>query len=583
MIDPYRMVFVNIVALLLVIIGTLFYTYIYPKKKVNLFALLVIISLLPLISILRKGSFESGGFTDYVKFSISFYQSLKEGILVPQWDAFRCGGYGCPQFLFMYTLPYYFVSFFHFLGMSLVGSIKLLLALTYFFSGLTMYFFVKDWLGKTSAFVAAIFYLFAPYHFVDMHFRTDIAEVLCFVFLPIQFWAAKKVIEGASWKWIGIGAVNIVLLIMSHQAISLSAMPFVFAFGIFLWLKNKKRQLKNLLAFFITFILGLLLSTFYWLPILIESKNIFWGIHGNILFVHPWTMFFFSPWLGGFLYQGHYGELSFILGYMHWFVIATAVYFLIKKRIITELRPVTIFLLIAFTVFFFMMFEVSKPIWEITPIINKFQFSYRFLIFLSFIASLIGAILVKNIKNKWIIIIICFLTISITILNWGHRRTIPEIDDVYLKRELLTSTPLFEVTIPEWIDYKINPPPSLPEKKIELLDGNATIVARERTTTKHSYQIDVKETATFRENTFYFPGWNLLVNNKPHPFSYRENNGVINFSLPNGSHTVDLVFTNTKTVSFAQTVSLLTLIVVLFVSGYYLVKRGLRLLKKQSK
>ena len=129
--------------------------------------------------------------------------------------------------------------------------------------------------------------------------------------------------------------------------------------------------------------------------------------------------------------------------------------------------------------------------------------------------------------------------------------------------------------------YEKMPTNKFVTQPIEILNGNATITHIERRTTKHIYEITVKEPTTFRENTFYFPGWVLLVNNNPHPFTYKEHEGIINFSLPEGTHKVSLIFTNTNIVSFAQTVSLLTLIIMFFVSGYYLLKRGLRLLKKR--
>src|SRR5947207_1977926 len=145
MTDPYRIVLVSFLSFF--IFCLLFLIYIKKVKKtkgqVKYLPLLLIISLLPLVSMLRNGTYESGSLSEYVKFSFSFFESLKDGNIIPRWDAYRCGGYGCPQFEYMYILPYYIVSFFHFLGLSFIVSLKLLLSLSYIFSGIGIYLFVK--------------------------------------------------------------------------------------------------------------------------------------------------------------------------------------------------------------------------------------------------------------------------------------------------------------------------------------------------------------------------------------------------------------------------------------------------------
>src|SRR3990167_504593 len=132
MIDPYRMVAFNIISLLVISLYLFIHIKIYPKKKINLFMLLFIISLLPLM---RKGTYESGDLTLHSVFLRSFYESLSEGNLIPRWAGNLCGDKGCPVFLFEYITPFYIGSIFHFLGFSLIDSIKALLAVSFIASG----------------------------------------------------------------------------------------------------------------------------------------------------------------------------------------------------------------------------------------------------------------------------------------------------------------------------------------------------------------------------------------------------------------------------------------------------------------
>ncbi|MEK7502564.1 MAG: hypothetical protein AAB609_03485, partial [Patescibacteria group bacterium] len=86
LLDPYKMVLVNIIASLFLLGGVVFYRFVYPKKNINLLFLLILISLLPVISILRKGTYESGDLTIHTSFAISFFESLKDGNYIPRWS-----------------------------------------------------------------------------------------------------------------------------------------------------------------------------------------------------------------------------------------------------------------------------------------------------------------------------------------------------------------------------------------------------------------------------------------------------------------------------------------------------------------
>ena len=123
--DPYRMIVVNLIFSTLLLLGIIAYKYVYPKRNINLFFLLILVSFLPLISVLREGSYESGDLSLHAGFAMSFYESLKEGVFIPRWSSEMIYGYGYPLFLFAYPLPYYLTAFFHFLGFSFVNSLKL--------------------------------------------------------------------------------------------------------------------------------------------------------------------------------------------------------------------------------------------------------------------------------------------------------------------------------------------------------------------------------------------------------------------------------------------------------------------------
>src|SRR3990172_4138478 len=52
-------------------------------------------------------------------------------------------GYGYPLFNFVFPLPFYIAEIFYLIGFSLVGSIKMVMALSLTLSGISMFYFLK--------------------------------------------------------------------------------------------------------------------------------------------------------------------------------------------------------------------------------------------------------------------------------------------------------------------------------------------------------------------------------------------------------------------------------------------------------
>src|SRR3990167_11183088 len=82
-------------------------------------------SLLPLLNLLTPGLPVTHDGIDHVARIANFYKNLEEGILIPRWAGNLNWGFGHPILMFLYPLPSYATSFFHFLGLNLIDSFKL--------------------------------------------------------------------------------------------------------------------------------------------------------------------------------------------------------------------------------------------------------------------------------------------------------------------------------------------------------------------------------------------------------------------------------------------------------------------------
>lgn len=560
------MVFVNFIAVILLSLGTIIYRYVYPKRNISLLALLTLISLLPLISILRKGTYESGDLNIHVGFAMSFFESLKEGNLIPRWSSQIIYGYGYPLFLFVYPLPYYLASLFHAIGFTFINSFKIILAFSFIASGITMYLFVKEELkNKFSAFFAALIYLFAPYHLVDMHYRVSVGEVLAFAIFPLCFLSIKKLSNQLAFKWFFLSSLSLAFLILSHQAISLASLPFLIAYCLYLWLTKNRKNVKRLFIYIFSLIAGMLLSSFYWAPVIFESKYINLLSKGGISFIQPLQLLY-SPWRWGLLFQGPNGEISFMVGYAQWLVIILSIALFLKKKSVFKEKKLYLISIISFSLLLLLTQSVSKPLWMNISLLKGFQFSYRLLLLIVFFTSIISGIVIKNIKNKWIFTVLCFITISITILNWGNRGTIPQLTDSSIEYEFSRSMTGVGKGTTVWVNSNKFTSEKRLVPYITIIRGKANVSDISRNSTKHKYLVDIlSDKADIKENTLYFPSWIVKVDNNPYPFSFTDPDypGVITFSLNRGPHIVEVIFTNTFVRIFSMFLSGLTFLGIL--------------------
>lgn len=568
--EQYKMVLTGGIFFVVILCILFVYFKNVKKKKINYLLVLILLSLIPLISMVRPGSYESGDLSLHIMRTYSFYTILFDEHLLPRWTPEFNVGYGDPHFLLAYFLPYFIGSIFHFIGFSFVDSIKLLLALSYVLSGVTMYYWAKSELGEKAGFVSALFYLFVPYHLIDLHFRVTIAETLSFVFLPLLFLLAKKIIIKPTLVTLLAGAIAYALLILTHQIISLLFTPILCAYGLFLWFTRKKNTLLTLIYFFIMLGIGTFLSAFYWLPIIAESGYTQASLSRSVSSFTPLHELLYSQWRFGFLFQGHYGELGLIIGYTQLFVIAASVYLLIKNRVEKTKKYSLIFFLVLFFILIFLITPYSAILWETVPLIKYTQYSYRLLEFVAICTSIIAGIIVTVWNKNSFIVMLCFITVAYTILNWGNRRAVAEFNDTYLINQFKKKPDVgmyLEPSSPIWAHLTKSNLRVKPKAHIEILSGDAQIKEITRSSVRHTYVINAITDVKIKENTLFFPGWTLFVNDKPHTISYTnpQQPGVIHFSLNKGLYSVELVFRDTFYRTISAIISLMTVFLICIV------------------
>ena len=100
---------------------------------------IVLFSFFALLAMLHNGIPLTHDGQDHLARIANFYASLSEGIIIPRWAGNLNWGYGHPVMMFLYPLPSYMASFFHFLGFDISNSFKLVFAFSFIASSFAMY------------------------------------------------------------------------------------------------------------------------------------------------------------------------------------------------------------------------------------------------------------------------------------------------------------------------------------------------------------------------------------------------------------------------------------------------------------
>mgnify|MGYP001581818191 CR=1 FL=1 len=528
--------------------------------------LLIILSILPILDLMRPGLPVGHDTPDHVARIAGFYQSLSEGNLIPRWAGNLNWGYGHPILMFLYPLPSYAASFFHVVGFSLVDSTKLVFAVSYLASILAMHLFASTAWGTASGVIAAGLYGFAPYRFVDLYVRGAIGEHVAFIFPPLILYGMLRMTKNHRGIAGGaIIAISMAGLILSHNAMALMMLPLILIYGLYLCFFETKNRFRFLLLTSYLILLGFLASAFFWMPAFFEGKYTLRDIVTKNDFLTrfvPWQWFFVSPWN-----YGGGNEFTKEVGLGNWFAIlgSLVVFFRAKE---TKIKWLIGVLLMVFAASLLLMVSASQPIWDRITILQKFQFPWRFLTISVIISSILGAITLTHVpKRLHLLIVFCLLSlIAITTSSMWRAKAYDVRPEVYYSGIYNSTTDTGESS-PIWsvrfMEHRSN-------ATYEVIEGEATIVAGLRKTTRHEFMVSAKSDTRIVDNTLYFPGWRVLVDGQSVEVQFQDPQyrGLMTFFVGAGDHRVVVSFGETKLRKVANILSISGLIAIVLYEAF---------------
>ena len=524
--------------------------------------IILIFSFLGMGALFHPGLFTAHDITHQVVRLYYYSQAVNDGQLPPYWTNQLANGFGYPLFLFSYHLPWLIGVPLLKLGFSIPNAIKTLFFLSYFFSGITMYFFVNNLLkNKLSALLSSIIYLWLPYHFLIILVGASMGISFIFVFLPLIFLGihqiGKKSKLGETILALGISGV-----ILSHIMHAVFLLPSILFFLI--WeltiIRQKFQFLKNTIF---GLILGILISSFYLVPATYykqftraQQEGGFYELYKRN-FINFGQLIYAKWGYGPIINNAKNGESSFQLGFGQWIATITLIVLIVLRKIKKIDRTLSLFLLGAFVFNIFLMLDFSKFVWDTIIKLVVVDYPFRLLLPATFIASVCAGIILVNIRGNLRILVFIFFTLVAIYTNRNHINA-NQYTNLSISSYLDLETEKTTNTFHEYLPLRANPK-LLDKPWNEILGNNLSASNLRQTTNLLYFDLEVFKETTVSIGQFYFPGQTLYLDNKITNFDV-DKEGRITLVIPTGNHSLAIKYQETPLIRFSKYLTLASIV-----------------------
>ncbi len=502
-------------------------------------------------------------------------------------------GYGYPLFNFYPPLPYLTGQLFRIVGYSYADTAKALFIVAFIASGVTMYYLAKRFFGRLGGVVSSIFYVWAPYHAVDVYVRGAMNESWGLIWFPLILLFAYNVLSLKSKKWVDYAPAVIGLslswfaLMTSHNLMVIVFTPF-FAVWCAIWLLYS-RNWKSVLPLITGGALAIGLSAFFSLPVLFE-KNIvqtdtlvrgYYEFTAHFpslrqLFISRFWGYGPSVWLEN-------DEMSFQIGWFHWGIPLFVALILAVRTIKTKKFDAIFWAILGMGLTAagaaFMDHPRSTPIWQQFTALQFIQFPWRYLTMVilgtSFVAGGIAALL-KSVPRY---LIVTFSIIAVVAYSWSfflpqNGKLGPLTDEEKFTGaawELQQTAGIYD-----YLPATAKTAPKAPRRtQADILEGKGVIEEGRSGTNWEEFKVVAETPAIIRISVLDFPEWKVFVNgNEVEKFiPETEEWGRIHITVPKGDNKVTARLYDTPVRTFGNILSLFSWVTLLVLSVYLYKKR----------
>lgn len=548
------------------------------KYRTSIISISILVSLLIFLnsSLLRDAIYESDDYKHHAVRIANYYLAAKQGQVPVRWGPNLNQSYGYPSFNYMYHTPYILGSLLHASGFSIQQSLNLTVLLSILIGAIGCYVFVKSYLlSEKWSVLLSLTFILNPYTLLNIYWRGAVGELLFYAIVPFFLLGVRKLLQQSNINYFLFVAFSTALLTLSHlpSMFILSILTIFFIFSE----SSGKFNFKNLLSITYAGFLGLLLSSWYWIPAYFEQWMVTYQKSNSLTqYITQFVSFGSILDMRKTISSSDYFLSVVQIGVISIFAIVISIYLLkFSKKIM-------IWIAFIFGSIFFIS-NYSKFFWDKLLFLQYLQYPWRFLwpITIASIIILIKFVLQKgiskNIKRVGAIIVIIGLFFSGNYISNKGSSTRTDFDWYHPTFETGSS---FDEHQPIWS----NIPYYFPDELMYVNASESAMLATNNLETYvHklsdlnpiilrfdgrviSYEVDPDQDIVALQKRLFYPGWEAFLDEDKSFFidNIPEYKGILALNVPNKKTKVSVVFTGyTKLRRLTEIVSFTTLLIII--------------------
>jgi 6-pyruvoyl-tetrahydropterin synthase related domain len=466
-------------------------------------ALIAAVALCVVLPFLKLGIPSGHDFEFHMNSWIEVVDHWKQGTMYPHWAALAHYGYGEARFIFYPPISWTLGGL---LGLvlpwKLVPAAYTWIVLT--LAGCSMFALARRWLSRREAIFAALLYAANPYNLVIVYWRSDQAELMASIYLPLMLLLILRMQEN------GRRAIVPLSLIMAAGWLTNlpSAVMMNYSLGLLaLILAIRRRSFSVLLYAGSAVVLGAMLAGFFLLPAYHQRS---WVNITQVLApgVRPEDSFLFTK--TGDPDHNRFNLLVSIVAVTQFVILAGA---LVLSRSLRR-NKVWLPLLIWSAVCALLMLSPTLPFWNHLPELRFVQLPWRWLLCLGVPFALLASM---SLQRWWWRIVLCVAMLAVLSIVW-HRVQNPWWDNSGDIQEMLdnqqdgTGNEGVDEYVPVGVDpYDVNQ--KAPQVRFEG-KGHAYITIRKWDAERRGIGANTGSPGKLVLRLFNYPLWKVEVNGR---------------------------------------------------------------------
>jgi hypothetical protein len=473
-----------------------------------------------------------------------FYRSMREGEFLPSWaNGFTT--YGFPLPLFAHPLTSYGGAVIQFFTHSAVEAYAWVAYLGTLCSSLLLYIFFRLQFKRLSAFLATLFFIFAPYRIVNLYVRGALPELIASTFiiltiLGVYLFLVRKKVLGLLCVTFGVG-----LTFLTHPMMIVPEMLIVLPYIALLLIQNRQDVAKKVIGLLVTGLLGFLLSSYYMLPLVNEMKYVHYGLsndHFREGQTHTIAEIFSSQW--SYFGSAHPGPLAenMSVGLIEGGLLFVALLLVLKKGS-PQRKTILGFWLGLCAVAILLMTPYLEFLFHWVSLLNSIQYPWRILSALIIIIPIIVAYLFEWFGTKALLVIALGALLFARIPQLYGKNYIQDPVDAYASiRANLHTLNLGTI----WMGDPQSYPPKIAQ--YDIIGGQGVVTTSTIRNRTRTYHISAQTPMQLVDFTTFYPGWLVWDNGRQVPIEFQDPNyrGLITYRLDAGEHDVRVAFIPTR-------------------------------------